>query len=532
MTIDNSFYSIWRNRFLSSQIRKQVFDSLDIMVDLQDLVANKQYLARLSNEKISLKLGIKSKEHFIEFLDHSERYLITDLEIDPKVEICRWPKLKEQEQQPDLIRFDCSLIPDTVTKVTFWVEEGIMGYGKLPNSITELGIQYSGISWHNFSSRFLDQVLANLPQQLVSLTLPNSCDIRNQVVLPNSLCELKYTSTYDNLKKLVVPPSVKVYDMCTIQINDEQGLEWLRDNTWINRVVLNDVSCIITTNLIPSHVVALSLSHNHTLEIGALPAQLQSLVCMYHLPLVRGIVPPKLKYLYVDEFNEKLERNVLPDTLKTLRISSFNQPLEPRVLPINLKSLTLDSFNKQLEPDVLPPSLNELYLNSYNKPLNPYVLPQSLTKLQMYDFNHPLQASSLPASLTHLTMDSFCQSLEHVGSLPNLRNVFIAQIDQYISNLLVNVKDVSLTFQEMTTSAQPVSLSNTSIEKLVIKSVAQTITIDSGFLPRTLTDLSMTRLAVASSNVIPEGCLFLKTDIDDLNPEFLPKSIITKKSIN
>ncbi|KAF2077959.1 hypothetical protein CYY_000759 [Polysphondylium violaceum] len=451
MTIDNSFYSIWRNRFLSIQIRKQVLENLDIKVDLQDLNANKQYLATLRNEKISLKLHIKSKEHFIEYLDHSEGYLVSNLEIDPKVEICRLPKLR-QKQQPKLIGFDCRLIPNTVTKLKFWIEEAIMGYGKLPDSITELEIRSS---WRTYSSKFFDHVLANLPQQLVSLTLTSNCDIRNQVVLPNSLCELKYSSTYDNLRKLVVPPSVK-----------------------------------------------------------------------------RGMVPPKLSSLFVDKFNEKLERDVLPDTLKYLRIRSFNQQLEPGVLPINLKTLTLDSFNKKLEPDILPPSLKALYLNSYTRPLDPYVLPQSLTKLGLNNFNHPLQASSLPASLTNLTMDSFCQSLESVGSLPNLHNVFIAQIDQYISNLLVNVKDVSLKFQKMTTtSTQPVSLSNTSIEKLVINSVSQTITIDCGFLPRTLTDLSMTGLAIASSSVIPEGCLFLKTDIVDLKPEFLPKSIITNKLI-
>ncbi|KAF2073983.1 hypothetical protein CYY_004728 [Polysphondylium violaceum] len=186
----------------------------------------------------------------------------------------------------------------------------------------------------------------------------------------------------------------------------------------------------------------------------------------------------------------------------------------------NLKSLTLRTFNHPIQVDVLPISLQVLYLDEYNHPLKASVLPNGLKSLYIYALEYPLEKGSLPSSLTSISMVRYQSSFESVAPL-NLSHLFVSFIDPSISKVLSNVQDISIKTNEI---SPLVSLKSTSIQNLCLSLRVKT-PIHTDLLPLSLRKLRLQGMTIPSSAVIPKSCFYLKTDIKDLDPTSIPKSV-------
>ncbi|KAF2073876.1 hypothetical protein CYY_004800, partial [Polysphondylium violaceum] len=70
------------------------------------------------------------------------------------------------------------------------------------------------------------------------------------------------------------------------------------------------------------------------------------------------------------------------------------------------------------------------------------------------------------------------------------------------------------------------------LEKLVLESSGPSrIPLPPGFLPSTLTNLTIDGYDIDSVGIIPSSCIFLKTDIEDLNRDFIPFNCIIKSML-
>ncbi|KAF2078456.1 hypothetical protein CYY_000206 [Polysphondylium violaceum] len=490
------FYSLWRNRYIRDCIRNNVCSDTFIDATIEYLNNNHRFLSLFSyNEKVEyniiIHVKIKNRDDVIEYVNNKHRDLIDRISIVNGVDVTidNDQQQQQQQQQPSrVIRYDCDLFHQGLQSLSFPNQKHMVGSGKLPDSIRKLTI--SEAVDKNINNPLVDMILAELPSQLERLSLPRGLNINVPTCkLPNTLKDFRFRGTYENLKPFVVPPN-KVFD-CTIDVKSDQDLQWLTQHTWVNQAIFKTE--FDATRVLPSHLTSIK----------------------------------------IDFLDGRLEKGILPSSLTSLYIFDYDEPLEVGVLPPGLLELDLPDYDHPLEQGHLPDSLTELDLGSYNQPLEPFVLPNNLTRLTMYSFNQEcFQANTLPHSLSYLQLWSFKGSFEHVGSLDNpLYNCYMPQLivdtlHESVATLLQNVTTIKITTNQI---GNNVYLKDTAIQDLVIVYRSDRYNLYPGFLPSTLQKLDIIGLDIKMDNLIPQSCIYLKTDIVDLNSKLIPLSVqITK----
>ncbi|KAF2068100.1 hypothetical protein CYY_010573, partial [Polysphondylium violaceum] len=456
---DILFYSVWRNAFIQTIIRNQLCKDLVINVSLKSLEKDCLYLSTLSTRdkrenNVTIRLDINSEKEFNEYINHKNSFLVDEL---------YFTRLCDAGEFLNHIPRDISKLTFVIDghKTTFGIRDDIIE-PRFPESITEINIK-SYQFYHDLDSTFIDSILLNLPANLVKLCLPDKYVINTTMLptIPSSLSILKCYTNFQSLMKLRVPPN-KVYKDCTAKVplsslNQLQNLDWITSL----EVQGNGESKVSSLEPVPSHIKSLQLTLCE-IDINLLPKTLEQLNCASML-MAKNIFPPTLKHLELITFSDRLEKEVLPVSLTYLNLPYFDQKLEPGVFRSNLKELILATYNHELQFGLLPNTLEKLNMERYDKPLLPFVLPNRLKSLDMIRFNQPLVSNSLPASLTHLNLYYYVGSYECVGPLDNLSVLSSSYFHPSISNVIVNVKDISLTLGQLLPN---VSLSNTSIERL------------------------------------------------------------------
>ncbi|KAF2075519.1 hypothetical protein CYY_003160 [Polysphondylium violaceum] len=527
----DSFYLIWRNRYLRDFIRNRVFENIEIEINsFEYLDDNHRFLAVFTEQhkldyNIFIKLILCEQDDLIKYVNSPYKYLINDIYIANGMDVSLLAKTKRQKGNSLILRHDFSLLHHGLHKLLFFIDEYTIngGAATLPHSLTDLEIclSFSSYGPTNIQSRFVDFILLNLPPGLKSLTLPNNYNISPhiQCVLPESINNFVYVSTHENYKRFVVPPN-KLFDKTLLLAKSSEDLQWLGNAPWIQFVSL-DLNINETKDTIPPHVRRLKVFHNN-IPIGPNITQLDSYSSHpqnYTLPSMGS----NLKELYLYSHDDKLQKTNLPATLTYLHIYHYNRPLDSGVLPPNLKTLKLELFNQPLEIGNLPVGLTDIRLGSFNQPLKPFVLPPAVQTLFLDHFDQTaLECNSLPTSLTRLKINLFKGSFTQ--RLDNLRVLELGTLNQSAATLLSNVKSISISPRSI---AAGTNLKDTPIQKLSLGPCLNGITrLHPGFLPNNVKYLSLEGYSIDFVNVIPQGCVQLRTeDIHNLNPTFIPPSV-------
>jgi len=440
--MDTTFYLLWRNWYIRSQIRNIICKHLVININsLKELQDNHQYLSvftdrdKLDN-KIFIRLKIQDREDFNQYVGSECRFVINDLELHS----CR-------------IRLDCDRVPHGVQRLSCMVDQGTGGSGETiggyPSSLTELIVQTRQNNRHrSFSNELLDSVLCHLPPSLKKLTLPFEYDISTKVELPATLEDLHYKTSVSNAKKMVVPVN-KVFVNFEVYIPTSRDLQWVHGQTWIGKIMLDRLAeDTITVGMIPSHIKDLNIRVDLEVDDGAFPEGLNVLHYKSYLPISRLFLPQQLVYLYIEKFSQPLPRDALPPTLETLEINIYDCALLPGVLPPRLKRLQLKWFQRhKLELDVLPLSLTDLTLDTFNHELKPFVLPPRLKILNLNTFSGSIKPNSLPSTLTHLHLPQFKGSLEHAPLMPQLSFLHLKELHSSVSPHFLNNTNIHNTIK-------------------------------------------------------------------------------------
>ncbi|KAF2078488.1 hypothetical protein CYY_000238 [Polysphondylium violaceum] len=481
---------------------------LVINVDDQYLKDNHQYLSAFTNtDKLNHRIFIHYTDSKETYLTNPFRYLVNDVylflgDIDQdEHQVCKHNL--DQFVHAQVHKLDLGLNVEFLT-------------GQLPESLT-----YLNLSTYK-SPPFVQEIMSNLPFNLKKLVL-TSGDYNfasNSVPLPESVTDLEYYGTLENLKSFVVPPN-KVFKNCELQLDSVEALEWLQENQWVNNVSIDSPKVLIGLT-IPSHVKTMNFYGDISAEVeSSFPLMLESFTC-YDSVLLCPALFTNLRSLTSWIFEAKLERNFLPQSLEHLDIH-YTFPLEAGVLP-NLTSLVLNLFNHPLDIGVLPSSLTSLKLPQFMQSLKPYALPNKLEQLQMYFINQPTIACySLPDSLTLLKLNNFKGSFELCQPLNHLKILHLNTIYPSVSTLLPNIKRLDLIL-ENTDELSGTCLVNTCIESLSINCKSVSF-LYANSLPSTLKYLTLSNIYIQSNDVIPESCIYLKAYWIDINPEFIPQSV-------
>ncbi|KAF2072863.1 hypothetical protein CYY_005811 [Polysphondylium violaceum] len=491
ITTTDRFYSLWRNRYIRDCIRCNVWRNRVINTTLEYLDDNYRYLSLFAfNDRIeyniAIHLKINKRDTLIAYVNNKHKELIDSIFIDYDIDVTLLPPLDhtplqtnqqtvlQQQQQRELLqqskvlRFDCSLFHQGLRSLSFFIlNQHTVGSGKpLPDSITKLNI-YSRFRFE-MGNIVVDSILAHLPSRLRSLTLPNGLVINTPTcAIPDTLEYFNYGSTHENLKGFVVPPG-KRFGKCVLKIKTNQDLEWVTQHTWVHKV-----SFLIGFEP-TAHTLASHITH--------------------------------IDFEFIDG---KLEKGMLPISLINLSIYQYDEPLEVGVLPSGLQDLMLETYDYPLEQGHLPDSLTALCLGSYNLPIKPHVLPNNLTRLTMDSFDQEIQANTLPRSLKYLDISVFDESFEHVGPLDNLIELTVDDLHESVATLLQNVRTIEIRTNQISGN---VYLKDTAIQNLDIHS-ANRFSLYPGFLPSSVKKIIMKGFDIKMDNLIPQSCVYLKTDI-------------------
>ncbi|KAF2075466.1 hypothetical protein CYY_003247 [Polysphondylium violaceum] len=537
------FYLVWRNVYIRSVIRNLVGQNTVYKIKgVEYLNSNHQYLSVLSykdklDHNISFRLKIDSLDEYNQYIANAHRHVINDLVLGDKVSGSRNADDSAQQHGLDL----GLIVGDHVQRLEIYVEEEMGASGsRLPDSVTDLSIKSAYALTH---SGFVDQVLVQLPANLKRLSLPLNYQIRapQPIIIPSSVTDLDYISSFESIKNLVIPLD-REYENTVVNINSSEGLEWVRNQKWV-RNISTRLGAPIQQVQIPPHIHQLNIKNQYNdNSFDDLPATLVTLVSHY-LRLSKGLLPPTLKNLRVNYSHGQLSTDTLPASLETLDMFSYNEPILS--LPPSLTKLCLTNYNKQLSLGSLSNSLTYINLDDYNQPLNPGVLPRGLKTLCMTEFRGALKPGSLPTeSLTHLTLHTFHGSFAQVGPLNNLIQLHVQNINHSITTILANVTSIDLSFHnvagedhnqvnnndnpdKITLDAKvpPLNLQNTKIKTLCLTNHGRRIWLKTRFLPLGLQRLKTYGLKIDENTIFPPSCEYLEHDIKDLNHSVLSKSI-------
>ncbi|KAF2078472.1 hypothetical protein CYY_000222 [Polysphondylium violaceum] len=531
----NLFLSIYRNCYIRSLIRNNVFkDTIIDIPDIEYLNNNHQYLSLFSNDdklkyNIYITLEINSTQDLFQFMNNSFKSLVNDIELYVGVDLLQQYPLLFSNDIIDLRR----LLHDGVDRLSFDIDKVLHCAGVvMPLSVRELFIK-SGETQYNDSlvtSLLLESMLCNLPTGLKVLAIPDCFQLsgsneETRFRLPDSIVDLRYSGECACLDRFIVPPN-KVFEGTVAKASSLKHLDWLRDKQWINKVYLHEAisnrTYINQTNQIPSHIKKIDVygmvfgAENVTvlesLPHGLLEITCEKMECIDEQQPVGTLLKhhlPHLKRLAVAQWPDRITDGTFPDSLEYLLIYEYYKALDAHVLPSNLKSLNLGYLNQPLEIGSLPNSITNLSLDSFDQPLQTSVLPSQLKHLNMYRFTNTIEPRSLPRSLSTLYLNMFQGTFQHVCALDNLTKLIVHTLNQSIVNVLVNVTKIALSF---TSIADNTSLSNTHITDLCLQNLDwnEILTLQDGFLPVCLVKLELTRIDIQSINTIPPSCKIFK----------------------
>ncbi|KAF2078495.1 hypothetical protein CYY_000245 [Polysphondylium violaceum] len=516
--MSESFYMIWRNQYTRQLIRNLLCQKFIIDVNKEYLIENHRFLSVFSSkDKLDYNITIRFKGDAGDYLNitHSNRDVINHVHLDLKLED---------------VSFDLNEIHDGVHKLSLKIKNKRTSVaGELSSSITYLYLCGKCPS-------FAQAILSNLPASLQKLELDiHENSLSGPCIMPQSLTKLKSSIYlyYKNLKWFVVPPN-KVYKNCKLYIDSFESFEWLLENKWICSVEIdpNILNMLMTQHQLPPHVTKLCVNEDIVLDSSFLPKTLESLTCGYGTPishlsnlksltitgdysikLEKGDLPASLQKLSL-YYNHPLQADVLPPHLTTLNFYTYDQPLYTNVLPPHLTTLFLNDYNQPLCVNVFPSTLTDLHLGSFNRPLDPFVLPSKLKSLSIHMKNNAqptFPPNSLPVSLTSLTIYGFKGSFEQCQPLDNLRNLKVDSLNPSLATLLTNVKKLDLLETSYKDDSSGIAcLYNTSIKSLHLN-FCSVKTLYPNTFPSTLRYLTLVNANLESNDVIPSGCVLLKS---------------------
>ncbi|KAF2076529.1 hypothetical protein CYY_002143 [Polysphondylium violaceum] len=551
------FYSLWRNLYIRKLIRLRQFQDSTIKVTLSFLNDNHKYLSEFTEKdkldyNILILLYIRDRRQFIDYHDHPHANIINSITIDDCVDISQPPQTTNQQQQEEdkdkekEKQYDSNkrikistdhykIVCEGVHKLLIHVsEENVKKqevFGTLPDSITDLTFNTLFEEEEEaIKHRFIDRILLNLPKNLIRLEIPDEYEpsFKETVVLPLSLCKFKKAVDFENINKYQQissnGQSNNGFDDFKVKVKKIDQLHQLQSKPNITQIEIFKIPFTITQLLLPSHIKKLSLHKKIQVEIESLPKCLEVLVSKSYIPIRSGPLPPNLKTLAFFKLKEPLVKGTLPNSLKILCIKKYNQPLEPGVLPPHLVSLYLGKFDKNIRVGVLPLSLKHLQLPSFDRQLLPNVLPNGIREIGMDSFNHRLGSNILPKSLVFVKLLGFERSLSDLGGMDRLKQLCVQNIGASLRKLITpKVKKLHLAFSLI--NGKSIDLSDSNIHDLFIESLEDNVSLEAFKLPKVLKRLKTNGLRIESKNLIPYGCETLITDIQNLNPQFIPQSV-------
>ncbi|KAF2074420.1 hypothetical protein CYY_004276 [Polysphondylium violaceum] len=528
--MDKLFFTIWKNKFLRNKIRNEIWRDrvIDISVDYL-----KNNLKQLDNISKHIRLDIYHKNQVEQYINCKHKHLINEIRFkidhDRKVQ-------EERDYQFVSLDWNVFVFHHNLEKLSIdlnsthvrLVDEGV-GIPALPDTLVELNIQVP-----DQYLNFLNGLLNNLPKQLKKLTLPDNFLLTKECRLPESLTDLQYKASCNSAMKLVVPNACKVLKSAQITAVNDQEVLWALEQKWIGNLVIKGT--IVDPNLIPNRITNLTFDcKDQTFKAGSLHNDIVSLTLHHNIQLPKGMLPSKLKYLCLVDFNHRQIDEIpfpFPSSLQELVLPKYTTTLKPNVLPNGLKVLDMHAYNNSFQAGHLPNSLQHLLLNSFRETVRPNVLPNGLKTFRAFDPD--MERNCLPQSLTSLQLPCYRGKFDKVGCLSNLKELRVHQVDPSIATLIPNnAKEFKLTF----TTPQPIAnLSNKSIQKLELVCLAMKLInlkkiIDRSLqLPLSLQSLKLTDIEVNVANVIPNGCVYLSTNrpINSVNLPSSLKSIIFK----
>ncbi|KAF2078480.1 hypothetical protein CYY_000230 [Polysphondylium violaceum] len=477
------------NCYLRSLIRNNVLQDTVIPVySLQHLDDDHQYLSVFSNDdklkyNIFVRLEINTTDQLCQFANSDNRYTVNDLYLRESANLST-PELS--------LVCDFSFLYDGIHRLSFCLGANLNAVrARLPDSIKDLVITNSSRSM--FSSVVLESILHNLPKQLQRLTIPSGFqfmpnlsggDSTRDIRLPSLLAKLEYSSSSDNIDRLLVCQK-RAFEDVVLRVDNAKDLLWLEGKYWVKSIKINRQ---IFHPIIPSHVRKLEVFGNNYDEINVLGVE---------------TLPLTIEYLHCDILSSN----------QNVPVSTVLQQYLP-----NLKHLFVREWLSRITANTFPANLESLgmfmYPTTWSMPafradgrLEPGHLPAQLQHLSMQAFNNTIEANALPVSLTHLDLSFFSGSFDCIDTLDHLTSLTVHILNQSMLNVLRNVKKMTITFSSIAGNTSFRKVPHVAIRNLCLKRNGITTPIPKEFLPPTLVKLELSNLDIQSINTIPPSCV-------------------------
>ncbi len=287
--------------------------------------------------------------------------------------------------------------------------------GVLPINLKIIEIKYIN-DLYNFSRNNLD-----------------SYDLLQPNILPNSLETLIIVNYNKIIGKNVLPQSLKTLELTNYNLEQETNLESgvLPEN--LKSLTIHDYKRLgkikIKNDSLPKSLVSFDYSGTSDFDLAVLPRFLKELTLdlhgriesfrdLTHLTLLETLIiyddinsdinfeelPNSIISLKLNGYNNIIKPNTLPPLLKILKMNRFNQPIGLDELPHSIRNLELNYYNNIIKPNTLPPLLKILKMNSFNQPIGKNVLPKTLKILDIRNFTGLIDINNMPADLEVLMM--------------------------------------------------------------------------------------------------------------------------------
>ncbi|KAF2077079.1 hypothetical protein CYY_001588 [Polysphondylium violaceum] len=527
---DKLFYSIWRNNFIRNLIREKEFQDVEIDVDSSYLKENYKCLSLLSlADKTFIKCVIQNNDQLLDFINNQYNYLVNSLEFINVIPPIRFPndikKLTINIEKQLASEVDFQDIPSSVTNLRIIATFPNSFVGQIPISVREFYLK----GYHS-------NLVLSLPTSLTKCEFhihPSRID--KPINIPSTVKKFDTSVSIDILSKIVfntpdqsAPKDLNVDDFkadlskySQFPLLKLKNLQWLKG---LNIFIPFSNTDQITLGLIPSNITKIYIYELYmgNLMPGVFPESLEVLYLAYEKEIQVGILPPSLLEFKLFENDILLKAGILPTSLKRFKnYNYYSNMLTKDLVPPSLKKLSLTHYNRPIDFN-LPDSLEILTLVKYNHPFS-LPLPKNLKKLCLYYFDQAIGLSTLPNSLENLFLGSeaewkFPQELK----LDNLKKLGINILNQSVCDIMSNVTKVCISFHEI--SSNLVMLPQ-SIKKLRLERIGSDGYLYQNLLPKRVEYLTLTRLKIAESGLIPNSCSYLETDQIDFEKGHLPRSI-------
>jgi len=446
--------SIWRNKYIKNNIKRQKFNGKVLTVTIPYLLENCKSLENIPHLRLKV-----FRDHYLEcasaFIDnHQARSLVYELKFDrlfqfnirnPSLELfipqgVRILKFGRSFDSPSL-----STYLQVIDHLEYLSLGDIFNYPitHLPNSITTLII-----------GDVFNSPIKCLPKSLINLSVGNGFKdyVIDNAIIPSTLknvCVGQAWENWENFKSNVdfecfdATISPQVTDVQDVLLQEPQPLFVIpKASTICNLKSVDSLS--FNQLFFPStlNTLYLDMMLMDPLPAGMFPDSIQTLYLKSSIaqPLSPGSLPTSLTKLDLGlRFNQPLTENMLPKTLTWLRLSDqFNQKLEVGVLPQSLKTLIISgSYGLPIPVGGIPYGVKHLTFNHscYPPPLMG-LIPNSVEDLVFSEkFSAKMSQGFIPKSVKRLSMSLFLNKGLHVGIIPNSVEVLKLNCDPFLGTI-------------------------------------------------------------------------------------------------